>query len=182
MASRKLGVAVLFGGRSGEHEVSLASARSIMQAMDTNKYEVYPIGIDKAGHWLTGGDPMALLSVGDAAPTPDALTPAGGDRELVPGIARVRFPDVDVVFPVLHGTFGEDGTIQGLLELADLPYVGAGVLGSSLGLDKVAMKDVLSAQGLPVVEYLPVLSRRWRQEPDAVIAEVELRFRYPEFT
>ena len=195
MASRKLGVAVLFGGRSGEHEVSLVSARSIMQAMDKSKYEIYPIGIDKAGRWLTSGDPMALLSSGDGAQkrgaserhAPDALAPGGAGvspadgRELVPGISRARFPNVDVVFPVLHGTFGEDGTVQGLLELADLPYVGAGVLGSSLGLDKVVMKDVLSAQGLPVVEYLAVLARRWRQDADGVIEDVEARFAYPVF-
>jgi D-alanine-D-alanine ligase len=181
MASRKLGVAVLFGGQSGEHEVSLVSARSIMQAMDKSKYEIYPIGIDKAGHWLTSGDPMALLSSGSASPSQDTLALTDNNRELVPGISRARFPNVDVVFPVLHGTFGEDGTVQGLLELANLPYVGAGVLGSSLGLDKLAMKDVLSARGLPVVEYLAVLARRWRQDPDGVIEDVEARFAYPVF-
>jgi D-alanine-D-alanine ligase len=181
MASRKLGIAVLFGGRSGEHEVSLASARSIMQAMDKSKYDIYPIGIDKVGRWLTSGDPMALLSSGSTSPTTDALTLSENSRELVPGISRARFPDVDVVFPVLHGTFGEDGTVQGLLELADLPYVGSGVLGSSLGLDKVAMKGVLSAHSLPVVEYLPLLARRWRQDADGVIEEVEARFHYPVF-
>lgn len=187
----KVRVAVLFGGRSGEHEVSLASATSVMRAMDPDKYEIFPVGITKAGHWLTEGDPMALLLAGDGAIPPGNASVAGtsedqglapvGRRELVPGTSRTRFPTVDVVFPVLHGTFGEDGTVQGLLELAGLPYVGAGVLGSALGMDKVAMKDVLIARGLPVVEYWAVLAGRWRQEPSAVIADVEGRFAYPVF-
>jgi D-alanine-D-alanine ligase len=127
----KMRVAVLQGGRSGEHEISLRSARSIMAAMDTSRYEVIPYTIDKEGKW---------------SPRP-ILPEVGGN------------PGIDVVFPALHGTFGEDGTIQGLLELADLPYVGAGVLASSLAMDKELMKRVCNERGLPVVEY-SVLSRR----------------------
>ena len=126
----KLRVAVLQGGRSGEHEISLRSARSIMEAMDSSRYEVVPYTISKEGKWW----PRPIL------PEPGAN------------------PDIDVVFPALHGTFGEDGTVQGLLELADLPYVGAGVLSSSLSMDKELMKRVCSERGLPVVEYA-VLSR-----------------------
>jgi D-alanine-D-alanine ligase len=185
MTSDKLRVAVLFGGRSGEHEVSLASARSVMGAMDTAKYDIVPVGITKSGRWLTSGDPMAMLSSGEEpAPegdTPDdAVTPAGG-RELVPGASRGRFPQVDVVIPVLHGTYGEDGTVQGLLELAEIPYVGAGVLGSALGLDKIAQKAVLSANGIPVVDAIWLLRSRWQKASDDVIAEVEDRFAYPVF-
>ncbi|NLG48613.1 MAG: D-alanine--D-alanine ligase A, partial [Chloroflexi bacterium] len=164
MQSDKIRVAVVFGGKSGEHEVSLASARSVMAAMDKEKYEVFPIGITKSGRWLTAGDPLALLTDGDngaqaataAEEQPSAaeraLTPSG-ERELIPGAQAGRFPAVDVVFPVLHGTYGEDGSVQGLLELADLPYVGAGILGSTLGMDKTAMKYVLQANDLPVVDY-----------------------------
>jgi D-alanine-D-alanine ligase len=126
----KLRVAVLQGGRSGEHEISLRSARSIMEAMDRSRYEVVPITIDKEGRW-----------------SPRPILPEPGAN-----------PGIDVVFPALHGTFGEDGTVQGLLELADLPYVGAGVLSSSLSMDKELMKRVCRERGLPVVEYV-TLSR-----------------------
>ncbi len=185
----KIRVAVLFGGKSGEHEVSLASARSVMDALDKDKYEILPVGIDHTGRWITAGDPMALLSAG--GPEPDrgeaegensetALATTQG-RELVPGASHARFPVVDVVFPVLHGTYGEDGTIQGLMELADLAYVGADVLGSAVGMDKVIQKAVLSANGLPVVAYLAVLRSRWHDAPEQVLDEIEARFAYPVF-
>jgi D-alanine-D-alanine ligase len=189
---RKRRIAVLFGGKSGEHEVSLASARSVMAALDKDAYEIVPIGITPSGRWITSGDPMALLSAGEGdtrhrlangqrgADQCAALEPTAG-RDLVPGTSRGRFPQVDVVFPVLHGTFGEDGAVQGVFELADLPYVGAGVLGSALGMDKVAQKQVLQTAGLPVVDYLAVLRSRWRREPEAVLAEIEARFGYPLF-
>ncbi len=193
----KIRVAVLFGGRSSEHEVSLASARSVMAALDKTKYEIRPIGITKAGRWLTTGDPMEALASGDpevylaaegssateANPASATDVPATiGGRDLLPGGgSRVRFPEVDVVFPVLHGPYGEDGTVQGLLELADLPYVGAGVLGSVLGMDKLATKLVLIAQGLPVVDYEGVLRREWQSRPDEIIARIEGRFEYPVF-
>ncbi len=196
---KKIRVALVFGGKSGEHEVSLASARSVMGAIDQSKYEIYPVGITKSGRWLTAGDPMALLMAGgdvaSPAPPEDADCPgdntaaeapsgalvAAGRRDLVPGTSQSRFPVVDVVFPVLHGTYGEDGTIQGLLELADLPYVGAGVLGSALGLDKAAMKAVFVANGLPLVDYAVVMRKEWRIGPEQVLADLERRFAYPLF-
>ncbi|MHB1294300.1 MAG: D-alanine--D-alanine ligase family protein [Anaerolineae bacterium] len=182
-AGKKIRVAVIFGGKSGEHEVSLASARSVMAAMNPEKYEIHPVGISKEGRWLTSGDPMARLASGEepaAEPSEGSLV-ACGSRELVPGTQAERFPSVDVVFPVLHGTYGEDGTVQGLLELAGLPYVGAGVLGSAVGLDKVASKAAFIVNGLPVVDYVLVMRRRWQDRPDSVVAEVERRFSYPVF-
>jgi D-alanine-D-alanine ligase len=188
---RKVRVAVVFGGRSGEHEVSLVSAASVMQAMDRERYEVFPIGITRSGRWLTNGEPMLALQSGQAdGPAPaEPATPQGerapavaaGSRELVPGTREAGFPAVDVVFPVLHGPYGEDGTIQGLLEMAGIPYVGAGVLGSALGMDKVAMKDVFVAHGLPVVDHVALLARDWRARPAEWVAQVEERLGYPCF-
>ncbi|MFP3896300.1 MAG: D-alanine--D-alanine ligase family protein [Anaerolineales bacterium] len=182
----RLRVAILFGGKSGEHEVSLASAKSVMGAMDEERYEIYPVGITKSGHWISGGDPMSLLQSG----MDEGTTGMDMDKALAvmeegdlaeEGAPKARFPDVDVVFPVLHGTYGEDGTLQGLLELADVPYVGAGVLGSALGLDKIAQKAVLSANGLPVVPYLSVTRTRWGEAPEGVLKEVKETFSYPVF-
>jgi len=182
---RRTRVAVLFGGRSGEHQVSIASARSVMQAIDADKYEVRPIGITQEGRWLAGEGAQALLEGREQPPLPAGAAEAGeasrAETALVPSQAAERLLDIDVVFPVLHGTYGEDGTVQGLLELAGLPYVGAGVLGSALGLDKIACKDVLRANGLPVVEDLRAQRSRWRREPEAVLDAVEARFGYPVF-
>jgi D-alanine-D-alanine ligase len=190
--AKKIKVAVLFGGRSGEHEVSLASARSVMAAMDKDRYEIIPVGIAKSGQWLLEADPMAALTSGeppmrtasdsssDREISPNALVVTGG-RELVPGTSKARFPDVDVVFPVLHGTYGEDGTVQGLLELADIAYVGSGVLGSAVGLDKIVQKKVLAASGLPVVDYVPVLRSAWGAHPDSVVDQIEAQLAYPVF-
>lgn len=183
----RLRVAVLFGGKSGEHEVSLASAQSVMEAMDEKKYDIYPVGITKSGRWIAEGDPMSLLQSGleekeKGMDMGKALAVVGGYDLTVKGVSsKAHFPDVDVVFPVLHGTYGEDGTVQGLLELADVPYVGAGVLGSALGLDKIAQKAVLSANGIPVVPYLVVMRTRWREALDSVLKEVEETFSYPVF-
>ncbi|MHB1354914.1 MAG: D-alanine--D-alanine ligase family protein [Anaerolineae bacterium] len=182
MGKAKIRVAILFGGKSGEHEVSIASARSVMDAIDHDKYETVLVGISKTGRWLTAGDPMARLTCGEGAPaaTGTALAPIGrGD--LVPGTGDERFPQVDVVFPVLHGPLGEDGTVQGLLELADLPYVGSGVLGSALGMDKVAMKAVFLAHGLPVVDYQTVLRKNWQAQPESTRKTLEARLAYPMF-
>jgi len=181
---RKLRVAVLFGGRSGEHEVSVASAKSIMQVMDSDRYDVLPVGITKEGRWLTSGEAQAALISGvveGAAQDEDKrASQVTGQRELVPG-AGGEFPAVDVVFPVLHGTYGEDGSVQGLLELGDLPYVGSGILGSALGLDKIAQKSVLRDHGLAVVEALTMNRSRWTRDPEATIADVEGQFGYPVF-
>lgn len=182
MRKARIRVAILFGGKSGEHEVSIASARSVMDAIDHDKYETVPVGISKAGRWLTAGDPMARLVCGEGVPSSagTALAPVHRD-DLVPGTGKERFPQVDVVFPVLHGPLGEDGTVQGLLELADLPYVGSGVLGSALGMDKVAMKAVFLAHGLPVVDYQTVLRRHWQVRPETIRKTLEAHLAYPMF-
>lgn len=191
---RKIRVGVIFGGRSSEHEVSLMSARSVMAAMDKTKYEIIPIGITKMGRWLTSGDPMKQLGAGEEAPTAGMETrPADEAIEVAPkSSALVAMADasttrnsplaeIDVVFPVLHGPYGEDGTIQGLLELADIPYVGAGVLASAVGMDKVLFKDLMRAHNIPVADYRLVLRSRWEREPEAVMDELEAAFPYPMF-
>lgn len=185
----KLRVGVIFGGQSGEHEVSLASARAVMAALDPEKYEVVPIGITHAGRWLTTGDPLALLTAGDpdlavpaAEPAQTAIAAAPATyRELVPGATGQRFPALDVVFPVLHGPFGEDGTLQGLLELAGVPYVGCGVLASAVGMDKITSKAVFAAAGLPQTRYLGFTRAEWERRPAEVIARVEATLTYPLF-
>jgi len=178
--SRRIRVAIVFGGRSGEHEVSLVSAQGIMKAIDKEKYEVLPIGITKEGQWIAGGDPMRALQSGMAAgeSRPAALLGDPSQRGLIrleeqeQELQAARLARVDVVFPILHGPFGEDGTIQGLLELADLPYVGAGVTGSALGMDKIVQKTVLRAHGLPVADFVPILRKEWERDPDAVIERI----------
>lgn len=183
---RKIKVGVMLGGRSGEHEVSLMSAQSVMAAIDKEKYEVIPIGITREGRWIAGGDPVAALKgepadahhmalLGD--PTERGLIPSGGARDT----ERAPRIELDVVFPVLHGPYGEDGTVQGLLELADVPYVGAGVLGSALGMDKAVAKDVFKAQGLPVADYRVFKRVELDRDPLAVEREIETSLGYPCF-
>lgn len=185
----KIRVGVIFGGRSGEHEVSLVSAQSIMSAIDRSKYEVVPIGITKEGRWLTTGEPMKQLHAA-LDKTPAALTPPPNPlpeaasqqtRDLIPGTREAGIPVLDVVFPVLHGPYGEDGTMQGLLELANLPYVGSGVLGSALGMDKAAMKAIFRDAGLPTVSALVVLRREWEADPEGMAAQVAQEIGYPCF-
>jgi D-alanine-D-alanine ligase len=178
--TRKTRVGIIFGGRSGEHEVSMRSARSVMEAIDREKYEVVPIGITKDGRWLVGGDPMkALASQVDRrllkTPQSDVDTramavPDEADATLVPKASYLS--DLDVVFPVLHGPFGEDGTVQGLLELAGLPYVGAGVTASAVAMDKIIYKDVMKAHGLPIVPHLHFKRKRWEQDPEGVLRQI----------
>src|SRR5438105_3545565 len=212
---KKLRVGILFGGRSGEHEVSLLSAASVFKAIDQNKYEVVPIGITKEGRWLTASDAerllhgtsdegnasggaRATLRAGDPDSTASAAVLQNGESVVVPPEphkssmtpfqtdtpvrrASDRAINVDVIFPVLHGTFGEDGTIQGLLELADLPYVGAGVLGSAAGMDKDIMKSLFRAAGLPIVKHVTFLRGAWEDEPKKVHKFVEKNLKYPVF-
>jgi D-alanine-D-alanine ligase len=190
---RKLRVGVLFGGQSSEHEVSLASARSVMSAMDPAKYEVVPVGITKRGMWLTSGDPMQTLRSGVDPDVPLlgsvlAPDPSGDGRaEIVDfspeggGMSARAGKPLDVIFPVLHGPYGEDGTIQGLLELSGIPYVGAGVLGSAVGMDKDAMKRIFISRGLPVVPYVCVLRSSWERDPVRTQRDVEERLDYPMF-
>src|SRR5712692_5696434 len=216
----KLRVGILFGGRSGEHEVSLLSAASVLNAIDKTKYEVVPIGITKDGRWLTAEHAERLLKgnneeqadksvrstqatqlrAGDPEATPGAAVLARGESVVVPpeparreaGLAPFqtdanlrraadRAINVDVIFPVLHGTFGEDGTIQGLLELADIAYVGAGVLGSSAGMDKDVMKSLFRASGLPIVKHVTLLRSQFEREPKKVQKLIEKKLRYPVF-
>lgn len=201
---KKLRVGVLFGGRSGEHEVSLLSAASILEAIDKKKYDVVPIGITKVGRWVTAehaerllrgpgkplraGDPEATEAAAVIARGESIVVPPVPGHELAPFEAAMphrrledRAIDVDVIFPVLHGTFGEDGTIQGLLELADLAYVGAGVLGSAAGMDKDVMKRLFRDAGLAIVRHVTVLRSEWQDDPKRVRKLIEKKLKYPVF-
>jgi D-alanine-D-alanine ligase len=193
MADRRLRIGVLFGGRSGEHEVSLQSAKAVMAALQQAGHEVVPIGITPEGRWLVAGDPLRALSSGEWSdersvtmlPEPgrtglvalpdreDALEPLGGPPPI---------GSLDLLFPVLHGTYGEDGTVQGLFELAAVPYAGAGVLGSALGMDKVVQKTLWRGLGLPVVDFLTVARREFERDPVLVMNRVEQHLDYPCFT
>ncbi len=180
-------VGVLFGGRSGEHEVSLASARNVMKSLTEAGHTVIPLGISRTGRWITANDPHQQLTVashalGDGkspaprpADEPDgwALIPAGsGDSSLA---------QVEVIFPVLHGPFGEDGTVQGLLEMANVPYVGCGVLASAVGMDKALCKQVFAAAGLQQSVYRLVLRPTWQAHPERVLGQIESDLSYPLF-
>ena len=175
--SEKIRVGVLFGGRSCEHEVSVASAKSVLAAIDRQKYEVAMIGITKEGHWL--GAPDASKMLGAGVVEGEGLVPVEVDQG-GGGVVDAQ-GKVDVVFPILHGPFGEDGTVQGLLELAGVPYVGAGVLAAAVGMDKQMMKRAFRAEGLPQLEYQVVLRQRWRQQPEMVRQELEAQLAYPVF-
>ena len=177
MPRKKLRVGVLFGGRSGEHEISLRSAASILKAIDRRRYDVVPIAIDKAGRWLGAGAATAMLQ-GGSTPQIEASTQAGDGEAIDPSAATSA---IDVVFPVLHGTFGEDGTIQGLLELADVAYVGSGVLGSAAGMDKDAMKKLFRAAGLPQTPHVAVLRSEWHADPRRTQRTIEKALAYPLF-
>jgi D-alanine-D-alanine ligase len=187
--AEKLRIGVIFGGRSGEHEVSVASAASVMAALDTDKYEIIPIGITHEGRWLAGVNPQALTqgtTMDESAQgvTAVAITGDPTQRGLVsasPRGASSAPPALDVVLPVLHGPYGEDGTLQGLLEMAGVPYAGSGVLGAALGMDKEKAKQVFLAEGLPVVEWLTVRRHEHERDPEALADRIEARFAYPVF-
>jgi D-alanine-D-alanine ligase len=192
MAKKKLRVGVLFGGRSGEHEVSLRSARSILKAIDRKKYEVVELGISPEGRWLQGGAAEALLTsqVSEARPGAPAfveearlsIVTADAGLSIVGAAAEPGSgTGLDVVFPVLHGTFGEDGTVQGLFELADVAYVGSGVLGSAAAMDKDAMKRMFVAAGLPLTPHVTLLRSEWRADPKKATRAVEKALDYPVF-
>lgn len=228
--AKKLRVGILFGGRSGEHEVSLLSAASILKSIDRKKFDVVPIGISKAGHWLTADAAQGLLEgggsdllpagessdatavsganlppvkspkklrAGDPSITPDARPRAQGKPTVLapqPAVSTIDIStsrlnsdaalgsqSLDVVFPVLHGTFGEDGTIQGLFELAGIAYVGSGVLGSAAGMDKDVMKRLFAQSKLPIVRHVTVLRTEWEASPRKAIAQIEAALKYPLF-
>jgi D-alanine-D-alanine ligase len=172
----KLRVGVIFGGKSGEHEVSIASAASIFQHLDPARYEPVPIRIEKDGRWvLTGSVPTAISAA-------EVLTQATTEAlQPIEPTAAVSRSGVDVVFPVLHGPYGEDGTVQGLLELANIPYVGCGVLASAAGMDKAVMKMLFAARGLPVGPYLALVRREWASDAEGIAARVERDLQYPVF-
>lgn len=186
----KIRLGILFGGVSGEHEVSLMSARSILSVLSAEKYDVIPIGITKQGKWVTGETTLEALEHGDtSALTPVTILPEPDTRMLYAirstkeqGHVQLEpLTELDVIFPVLHGTFGEDGTIQGLLEMAGIAYVGAGVLASSVCMDKDLCKKVLSAHGLPVVDWQIFTRNQIRQDLENVIRQVEAIGPYPLF-
>jgi D-alanine-D-alanine ligase len=203
MAERRLRIGVLFGGRSGEHEVSLQSARAVMAALEEAGHDVVPIGVTRQGRWLVSGDPLHALSSGDAAGERSVtMLPEPGRSGLVPvvsgqlSVASADEPlttdhrplttasvgSLDVLFPVLHGTFGEDGTVQGLFELAAVPYAGAGVLGSALGMDKVVQKTLWRGMGLPVVDFVSLKRRDLETDLGGAISRIEVAIGYPCFT
>jgi len=176
--NKKLKIGVMFGGQSGEHEVSLVSASSVMEALDKSKYEVVPIGITKEGKWVAGPESMKLLKSGSDVKESRGLVSADPtEKRLVHFEEQGESQKLDVIFPVLHGPLGEDGTVQGLLELASIPYVGAGVLGSAVGMDKIIQKQLFKQVGLPIVEYVWFLA----SEVDSKIDEIEKIFEYPVF-
>ena len=217
MAKKKLRIGILFGGRSGEHEISLLSAASILKAIDRKTYEIVPLGITKQGQWVRDGEAQHLLTGETEAPALDSteesselaiaravirsgeglsIPPpapralqtfetidlvAGADSALASASAGANALGVDVIFPVLHGTFGEDGTIQGLLELADVAYVGSGVLGSSAGMDKDVMKRLFAAAGLPQTPHVALLRTDWKTDPKRCTKLIEKSLAYPVF-
>lgn len=183
MAKKKLRIGILFGGRSGEHEVSLLSAASILKAIDRKKYDVVPLGISKQGLWLTGEEAQCLLEgnvVQQAKALPATTHPSPSAIQLMVESSTLA-NSLDLIFPVLHGTFGEDGTIQGLLELANLAYVGSGVLGSAAGMDKDAMKKLFAASDLPQTPYVTLLRADWRTDAKRRRRLIEQSLRYPLF-
>jgi len=168
-------VGVIYGGRSGEHEVSLASAASIFKHLDPSKYDAIPIRIDKSGRWQLAGAVPTAISAADviAQAQTEALAAVEPSAAVASG--------VDVIFPVLHGPYGEDGTVQGLLELANVPYVGCGVLGSAVGMDKHVMKTLFLARGLPVAPWILVTRRDWDTGRSGIVERVESELGYPVF-
>src|SRR5688500_16899020 len=190
----KTRVGVIFGGRSGEHEISIRSALTVIEQMDRDKYSVIPIAIDEGGRWLDPKTSAALL------PEVAAASIASDVKEVVAeSIAFIGDPKyrglmdldsaekgesihrIDVVFPVLHGTYGEDGTIQGLCEMADIPYVGCGVLASACGMDKVTMKSLFAQAGLPIAKHEWLLRSAWESNPDEIVDRIEAAIGYPCF-
>ncbi|MGN6031682.1 MAG: D-alanine--D-alanine ligase [Thermomicrobiales bacterium] len=191
--SRKVRVAVLFGGQSDEHDVSLRSAQTIMDALDSDRYEVVPVGITREGQWVANGDPLkALQSISPmfalkAGDDPGEDVDTGSSTDVVAvevggsGLPAGLTETVDIVFPALHGPKGEDGTVQGMLELAGVPYIGSGVLGSAVAMDKAVTKNLLTQAGLPQVPWVQVLRRDWERDQEAIEQLVGERLGYPCF-
>jgi D-alanine-D-alanine ligase len=183
---KKLRIGILFGGRSGEHEISLLSAASILKSIDTTKYDVVPLGITRQGKWVSSTEAQRLLA-NKAKPAPTPKKTATSKSIQLSANADLAQQDgslaqsLDVIFPVLHGTFGEDGTIQGLFELADIAYVGSGVLGSATGMDKSAMKQLFAAAGLPQTPHVSLIRSQWKADPKRCTKLIEKNLEYPVF-
>ncbi|MBX3071205.1 MAG: D-alanine--D-alanine ligase [Thermomicrobiales bacterium] len=184
---RKIRVAILFGGQSEEHDVSLRSAQTVINALDPDRYEFVPVGITRSGQWIQQGDPMARLTAasplfaldqGSAPPPEETAVEPAGDHFISSDITA----SVDVVFPVLHGPKGEDGTVQGLLELAGVPYVGSGVLGSALAMDKAMAKEILARHGVRQAPWMLVERSRWQRDPAGIASEIADTLGFPCFT
>ena len=192
ISRNKLKVGVIFGGRSGEHEVSIVSAESVFKALNKNKYKVVPIGITKKGQWIAGVEAVKFLKKGiKKLPFKSVLAPDPTENGLVKVKERGLIPvsrqkstmtSIDVIFPLVHGTYGEDGKLQGLLEMTNLPYVGANVLGSALGMDKIIQKKLFRELDLPVVNFVWFLSKEWGVNKKVIINYIEKKLKYPMFS
>jgi len=185
-------VGVIFGGRSGEHEISIRSAKAVIANIDRESYSVVPIAITETGKWLSPAESLKLLPDGSAAGIADGVDSWSGPIALIgdteyQGLTRLdsitngAAEHLDIIFPVLHGTFGEDGTIQGLLEMADIPYIGCGVLASACGMDKVVMKKLFADAGLPICKYVWFLRSEWEEDPTSIIRGIEFDLGFPCF-
>ncbi|MEX2426163.1 MAG: D-alanine--D-alanine ligase family protein [Thermomicrobiaceae bacterium] len=196
MAARRIRVGVIFGGRSGEHDVSITSAHAILSHIDRTRFEPVPIGITREGDWVTGGDPLRQLARTSRLPLPDFqgsdepepsespvtdIAETAGSRGVSDRTGTASVQDLDVVFPVLHGPMGEDGTVQGMLELSGIPYIGSAVLGSAASMDKITAKRLCEQIGLPVVPWISFSRRDWQRSPDDVTAKLEDSLGYPCF-
>jgi D-alanine-D-alanine ligase len=191
--AKKLRLAVIFGGRSGEHEVSIRSAKAVIEAIDHKKYEIVPVAISKEGKWLSPNDASQLVSAKSPASLSATKTAANGDVAILGDPSRhglisldasgqgLPAQKIDVIFPVLHGPFGEDGTLQGLLEMADMPYVGCGVLASSCGMDKVTMKSLFAQSDLPICRYTWFLRSQWHADRESILRKVARQIGFPCF-
>jgi len=184
----KLRVGLIFGGRSGEHEVSFCSATSIIKAINKDKYTVVPIGITKEGRWISPQDSELALQSGKIEgkstvillndPSGNALIRADNNQRLDKSSTLER---VDIIFPILHGPYGEDGTIQGLLELANIPYVGSGVAASAISMDKDFMKTIFQQRGLPILKWMTIKRKEWQKEKEKILSLIQNSFEYPLF-
>jgi len=187
----RIKIGVIFGGRSGEHEVSIVSAQSVMKFLDKKKYDVIPIAITKQGAWLAGPQAVNLLKAGIKkmakksilAPDPTERGIINIEEKKTTKFLSKFQPQIkmDVIFPVLHGTYGEDGTIQGLMELANIPYIGANVLGSAVGMDKIIQKDLFKNANLPIVKYIWFLTKEWKKNSLIILRRIEKELKYPVF-
>ncbi|GAB4117862.1 MAG: D-alanine--D-alanine ligase [Candidatus Caldatribacteriota bacterium] len=185
---RKLKIGIIFGGRSGEHEVSCCSAASVMQAIDQEKYTIIPIGITKQGKWISPQETLKALNSGRIEGESNVVLLNDPDNKALLNLPQNKNMDnryiqekLDVIFPVLHGPYGEDGTIQGLLELADIPYVGAGVAASAISMDKELMKTIFQQKNLPVLKWITIKRKEWQQNQKQIIALIQKNFNYPVF-